>query len=183
MTLQRHTWLWVGLTVLACTQGCIWPSPKDKQRSDLGPAAGPGEDEGSPFHRPGQPCLVCHGSQFVVAGTVFHGSSDPATNGAAGVRVAITDADGRAFTPVLTNLTGNFMVRIEGGLAAPVDEGEGRLAIPFTPRFPLRVTVSDATMTIVRPMRSLIEREGSCAGCHGPSPGASSAGRVYLEGP
>lgn len=118
-----------------------------------------------PMHRPGQPCLTCHDGSignpgaFSVAGTVY--VDEAGKTPAAGADVTLTSADGakRAFR---TNAAGNFFAR-------PND---------FTPVYPMRARVDYAGITVE--MASLVGRDGSCGDCHGPTPGPSSAGRIFV---
>ena len=162
------------LAALALLAGC-WPSVEEEAARDLGPEVG----EEGPTHRPGQPCLACHGERyspgeavFVLAGTVYERATDP--RGLYGAEVRMTDAEDRTFT-VLTNQAGNFMVA-----AGDDDEGEGEgyLRVPFRPTFPIRVDVRRGATEKV--MRNVIGREGSCAACHTDPPGATSAGKVFV---
>lgn len=105
-----------------------------------------------PRHRPGQPCLTCHGGagpanrELAVGGTVVatRGSSEPLV----AARVTITDARGAART-AQTNGAGNF-------------------AIPKADwpdiTFPLRVVLE--AEGVRREMVSSIGRDGGCATCH-----------------
>jgi hypothetical protein len=119
-----------------------------------------------PLHRPGQPCLTCHGEagpsshQFVMAGTVFavKGESDPAAE----AQVVIEDVTG-SFFAATTNAAGNFYI--------PVGE--------WSPTTPLTVQVPKAGLQ----MMSLIGRAGSCADCHTLTSGPTSPGPVYLARP
>ncbi len=120
------------------------------------------------LHRPGQPCLVCHGADYTpgdevfrVAGTVYDLPSS--TEGLDGVTVVLTDADGQEFR-LESNRAGNFYMESDDG----------------DPRFPLWVSIeSGGTRTR---MESPIMREGSCAHCHTrEGPGRTSVGQVYLR--
>jgi hypothetical protein len=119
-----------------------------------------------PTHRPGQPCLVCHGgsgpagAEFSVAGTVYlvKGQPDPAPN----VTVKITDADGHTKSAT-TNSVGNFFIRVEEG----------------APTAPYGVEL-DYTSGYRNPMGTKVGRDGSCAGCHFGKPAPSTPGAVYL---
>jgi hypothetical protein len=145
--------------------GCGDPAA-DAAVSALGPET-PGVPPG-PKHRPGQPCLVCHGpsgaarSPFSLAGTLYREKGKPAVLGRADV--AVTEATGRKFV-VRSNCAGNFYV-------SPVD---------FTPRAPFWVSVTYLAETI--DMESPVYREGSCASCHHEPAGALSAGAVFLVEP
>jgi hypothetical protein len=127
----------------------------------------PGVSPG-PLHRPGQPCLVCHGEagpsshEFVMAGTVFavQGQSDPAP----GVQVVIEDVTG-SFFGITTNEAGNFYITTD----------------QWSPTLPALVTISKGQS--FQQMNTHISRDGSCADCHTETPGPTSAGPVYLNTP
>lgn len=173
---------WCALVVAIPAAGCLSDPP---QLDD--PAVQGNYYDGDEEHRPGQPCLLCHGSdhflrppgevRFVVAGTVYPGIADGEDDGLEGVTVSITDAEDRDFSAV-TNEVGNFMVQVDTGSSAQDDLGRGWVSIPFDPKFPLRVTISAGADE--QEMRTTIHRDGSCAHCHGPEPGADSVGRVFL---
>lgn len=116
-------------------------------------------------HRPGQPCLLCHGGalgdpeEFSVAGTVF--LQPTGTEPANRATVELTGADGSVFE-LVTNSAGNFYA----------EPGE------FTPEFPLEVEVHHQDQTAT--MHSTIGRDGSCAGCHTDPAGPDSPGHVYV---
>jgi hypothetical protein len=162
--------------------------------SQLGPEA-PNIPKG-PYHRAGQPCIVCHGDdgpanvKFAVAGTVFYGpgtKTDSNGNaipliGAGSVNVYIEDSSGSMgsmLPPVTTNCVGNWWIK----------------ASDYTPSFPLLVTITGPTVgngTATQTMRTQIGREPSCGMCHQvqsypDQPGAISnyyqtPGVVYLTG-
>ena len=117
--------------------------------SDLGDEAN-GVQPG-PTHRPGQPCLVCHGGsgpgspQWSVAGTVYE--SEDGTSPLSGGQVTITDATGSSRT-LGTNQVGNFYISVDD----------------WNPAYPLHVEVSSNGTTMV--MSSRINGNGSCATCH-----------------
>ncbi len=125
------------------------------------PGVGPG-----PTHRPGQPCLVCHGGQgpasfqMSLGGTVYdtQGQSAPAE----GVQVQIEDITGASVTAT-TNSAGNFFV--------PLDQ--------WQPKFPLLMQVSRGGVT--QQMLTYSSREGSCAGCHSNPSGPRSPGPIYVN--
>jgi hypothetical protein len=125
------------------------------------------------WHRPGQPCLLCHGDYLadspilLVAGTVFAApTSATFVNGAV---VEVTNAQGNAITRT-TNCTGNFFVE--------EDNPEGWIAA-----FPLFAAVTCPDPNGGEPRRVVmgtrIGRDGSCAGCHLQTPSATSPGWVY----
>ncbi len=131
---------------------------------DLGPEQA-GVPKG-PTHRPGQPCLVCHGGSgpgsptFSVAGTVFRTKAE--RTGAAGVLVILADADGvtKAFR---TNEVGTFYVQDS----------------QWAPRFPLRAVVRNGTTDLE--MKTLINGDGSCGSCHRDPAAPDAVGHVYAE--
>jgi hypothetical protein len=153
--------------------GCSIDWPAASRGDQLGPEV----TERGPLHRPGQPCMWCHGgpaasaNEFLVAGTVYRRESD--ATGANGATVTIVDATGATFVAT-TNAAGNFFVTSGGGRGR-----EGQLAVAAPPVFPL--TVSVAAGGIEKRMRSQIGREGSCATCHLEPPGAALVGKVYVE--
>src|SRR6202020_2306636 len=96
---------------LALAGACDANPVHDNEVAALGP-----EPTGSPGpdHRPGQPCLVCHGGsgpaslQFAVAGTVYQAQSGAAV-GQNGAVVSLNDTNGVTATAT-TNSVGNFWV-------------------------------------------------------------------------
>jgi hypothetical protein len=136
----------------------------DQQVQALG-GERPGVPPG-PLHRPGQPCLVCHGADgpsshlFVFGGTVYQVQNG--STAASGATVTIEDVNGSAFSAT-TNKVGNFYITPD----------------QWTPTFPTTVTVQKG-MDSQMMAPSIISRDGSCANCHQPEAGPTSAGRVYL---
>jgi hypothetical protein len=167
----------LALLVLLAAPACLGTSPEEEARAAQGE-----DDDGDEEHRPGQPCLTCHGESyapgddvFVVAGTIYLLPGDE--DGLRGARIDMVDAVGHEFTAV-SNRVGNFMVEVRSGLGSPRQREHGRLEIPWDPVFPLEVTVSHGND--VQEMESYIWRDGSCAGCHtGPDDGTKSVARVY----
>jgi hypothetical protein len=155
----------VASVVLAAAllPGCFDPV-HDERVDALGPEA-PGVERG-PWHRPGQPCTVCHGGKgpgsptFDLAGTAFERPGDrvPLVGGT----IRLVDGAGRSLA-VDTNEAGNFWV------------SESELTLSF----PLWVSVEYGATVIE--MRTPIFRARSCADCHADPPGPSSAGHVYLR--
>lgn len=131
---------------------CFDPEHKDEVNA-LG-----GETSGvrtGPTHRPGQPCLVCHGgsgpgnAQFSIAGTIYANRDKPAVK--QGVEVTITDVTGDART-LVSNQAGNFYISID----------------QWSPTFPVNVSLAypgldPKTQT---QMQSPIGRNGGCGFCH-----------------
>jgi hypothetical protein len=132
-----------------------------------------GVDEGE-FHRPGQPCTVCHDEYggapvFSIAGTIFsipaiEGSKPRPVNNA---RVTLTDTTGNPRT-VTTNCVGNFFLTPE----------------QYDPQFPVHVVVEadlpDDGGVLRKSMATDIGRERSCGGCHVGAPSTSSPGWVWV---
>ncbi|MCC6993982.1 MAG: hypothetical protein IT370_05075 [Deltaproteobacteria bacterium] len=169
-----------GLIVMGLVGGCIGDSPEDQQAAALG-----NQRDGDPEHRPGQPCLACHsteyspgGGAFVLAGTIYMRAGDPDSAGVEGAEVIMKDKAGHQFT-ALTNRTGNFMVTVDSALDAPSQRARGRLRIPWQPVFPVEVSVG--IDGVEKDMETLIWREGSCAGCHvGSQTGTDHVERVWF---
>ena len=150
----------LGFAVTAAVVLSCGDPARSVPAAELGPEV-PGVEEG-PLHRAGQPCLVCHdGSRsrpFALAGTVY--LTPEADDPAVGAAVRWVDAEGRR-GEARTNCAGNFFV-------LPED---------FTPAYPLWVSVAVGSLEVA--MDSPINGDGSCAHCHGLSPGPSSTERVY----
>lgn len=166
----------VPLLVLALASGCANPI-QDARIEQLGP-----EDPGVPpsdIHRPGQPCLLCHGPykgaepEMTVAGTIYgyswdaaHAKDDPIP--VEGVTIEISDTFGTS-PPVApkTNCAGNFYLTKDD----------------WNPSFPLRVAIrypvpGEENGERVS-MGTRISRDGSCNGCHVGKPNQGSPGWVY----
>ena len=116
----------------------------------------------SEFHRPGEPCALCHSNKgpadsvFALGGTIFWGPDDyNARVDNAYVRILDANKTRRCF---VTNCNGNFYVK---------KEDFSRIT------FPLLVSVErtvkpgvDENTLVIRRMSSHIGREASCATCH-----------------
>jgi hypothetical protein len=122
-----------------------------------------------PTHRPGQPCLTCHGgsgpakTQFSLGGTVYE--TEGQTMPSVGSEVLVEDIEGNLWTTSPTNSAGNFFV----------------LLSDFAPHYPAQPTVipEDGAQSIL--MTTHIARDGSCADCHSDPAGSASAGPVYAH--
>jgi len=153
----------VAIVVAAILAAC-----GDPVHSNEVDALGPEKNGVSPGpnHRPGQPCVICHGSsgpaspQFAIGGTIYlvKGQPDPAP----GVTVKITDSRGQTRTAT-TNKVGNFYI----------------LASDWDPLPPHTVELG-YTGGYTANMGTKIGRDGSCAGCHFGKPGPDTPGPVYL---
>ena len=156
---------WVAAVGLATALAACVDESHELQVQSLGGEA-PGVSPG-PLHRPGQPCLVCHGeagpssNTFVMAGTVYavQGQSAPA----AGAQVVIVDSAASVFT-INTNEAGNFY--IPTGVWSPV-----------MPTWVPQITLGKTTAI----MQTHISRAGSCADCHTLNPSPTSPGPVYMN--
>ena len=118
--------------------------------------------EKSQYHRPGEPCALCHSkegpadSQFVLAGTIFWGP-DNYDRRVPNAYVRVIDANG-AKKCFVTNCNGNFYVQTDQFAK---------------PTFPMLVSVEvtkdpgrDNSTVKLRTMGGHIGRESSCATCH-----------------
>jgi hypothetical protein len=118
-----------------------------------------------PDHRPGQPCLVCHGgegpasSRFSVAGTVYAVFKESAP--AVGAQVQVEDITGAVRVP-LTNSVGNFYISAD----------------QWEPTYPIQMQVTLGPVS--NQMLTHVGREGSCAACHQSEVGPASPGPVYV---
>jgi hypothetical protein len=158
------------LLVLAAGIPGALPACADPVHADLVASLGP-EASGvspGPLHRPGQPCLVCHGGmgpatlKLSVGGTVYsvRGQEPPAV----GAAVQIEDIEGNYWTTD-SNAAGNFFVE----------------AAHFAPAYPIRMEVVSADGTLTQRMQTYAGRNGSCADCHSDPTSPTSPGRVYLS--
>lgn len=116
------------------------------------------------YHRPGEPCALCHSekgpasSTFALGGTIFWGPDDYFSRvDNAYVRIKDSRKTTRCF---VTNCNGNFYVRTEDfdKLTYPLLVSVERTTTPG----------SGATETtqVIRRMSSHIGKEPSCAVCH-----------------
>jgi hypothetical protein len=135
---------------------------------DNGVKALGGETNGvgpGPLHRPGQPCLVCHGGagpgspEFAVAGTVF--KTLDGRDFLPGADVTLTDTAGREVT-LRTNQNGNYYIPAE----------------QWTVAYPMHVKVTYKGK--VAEMKTHVGRDGACATCHVDPVSQSTVGHVYL---
>jgi hypothetical protein len=154
--------LLLGLAVAACDANPV----HDNEVSALGaeaPSVAPG-----PTHRPGQPCLVCHGgsgpasSVFSVGGTIFESKTGTPPVPLSGGTVNLLDTNSSAATAT-TNTAGNFYL----------------LASAWAPTFPVHVE-SVAYGGASASMTTHIGRDGSCASCHYDPPDNETPGHVYV---
>ncbi len=155
----------LGLALAAA--GCADPV-HDQAVSNDGP-----EDPSVPAgatHRPGQPCLDCHGgsgpasSQFTVGGTVYQVAYSQETGQPSplqGAEVQMTDVNGSEWH-VPTNETGNFFVSVS----------------EWNPTFPMTIQV--IYKSALQNMTTHVSRAVSCADCHKDPPGSRSPGHVYI---
>ena len=151
----------IGL-LAACSVTCSLDPVHDEASADLGPEAS-GVAPG-PMHRPGQPCLVCHGASgtapaMSVGGTIF--AAADSTVPLPGATVYLSDTFGRTFR-TSTNAAGNFYVE----------------ASAWAPIFPMYVTVAFGGVS--NAMSTQVGRDGSCAACHVDPASRESAGHVFL---
>lgn len=156
--------LGLGLALAGCG------NPAIDQQVDALPPEVPGVPQ-SEFHRPGQPCLLCHGPyggakpEMSVAGTIF-ATPGKAPTPVGGVVVTITDSFGDVHTKT-TNCIGNFFIKSDEWL----------------PGFPLAAKIEypslGGTGTTPAYMSTRIGRDGSCAGCHHGVRGLDTPGSVY----
>jgi hypothetical protein len=130
-------------------------------------ALGPETGSPGPLHRPGQPCLTCHGGsgpaklQFSEGGTVYlnQGGGMPAP----GASVQIEDILGNLWT-TQANAAGNFFVTLSD----------------FAPHYPTQMQVTSSDGTVSLQMLTHVGRDGSCADCHTATAGPTSPGPVYV---
>lgn len=141
---------WPLLVIALVSSSCIDPVHSDAVDA-LGPEAA-GVREG-PEHRPGQPCLTCHGGDgpgptWVAAGTVYEVRGDLSKPLVRGI-VKLEDSAGKSIE-TSTNKVGNWWIE------------ERR----FTPVFPLYATVYDESRANQAQMVTRIGRNAGCGYCH-----------------
>jgi len=154
------------LALAALLAGCGNPVVDDEISAlgDEKPGVPPSE-----YHRPGQPCVLCHGPyegadpELSLAGTIYATAEEPVP--IEGVRVLVTDSVG-AKREKRTNCAGNFFWTAE----------------EYIPSFPLKVEIAFQSASGPErraSMGSRIGRDGSCAGCHVGERSDASPGRVF----
>jgi hypothetical protein len=155
----------LGMAGLGGAGACNQDPVHDDEVSALG-----GEDPNvpsGPDHRPGQPCLVCHGGSgpasavFAVGGTAYVAQTGPDVP-LSGATVSLLDANGSP-AQATTNSVGNFWIP----------------ASAWTPTFPVHVegvTFGQYSAQMV----SHIGRDGSCASCHYDPAGGSAVGHIFI---
>jgi hypothetical protein len=152
--------------IAAIVGACDGDPVHDNEVTALGPEAA-GVSPG-PLHRPGQPCLVCHGGsgpssvQFAVGGTIYQAQSGLVVP-QGGATVSLVDTNSVSAS-ASTNAVGNFWV--------PESQ--------WVPTFPVHVE-SVSYGDVSASMTSHIGRDGSCASCHFDPPGGDLVGHVYLS--
>ena len=159
-------WLSSALALACTATSCFIDPVHDNDVSALGPEE-PNVSTG-PDHRPGQPCLVCHGgsgpatAQFSIAGTIYdtQGQKKPSQ----GAAVTMVDNNGSMSPMTVTNRVGNFYIELGA----------------WAPNNPIHsVTVTSGNNS--SQMLTHIGRDGSCAGCHFNPPGPMTPGPVYVN--
>ena len=156
---MRRVVFFVALCVSACSDPI-----RTRSVEELG-----GEDPATPVgpeHRPGQPCLVCHGAdgpsnaEFSLAGTVYQRSDTVEPLESATVR--FIDSTGAQYR-VVSNCAGNFYVG----------------AANFEPVWPVWMKIEWNGMT--QEMISPSVREGSCGACHQDPASPATVGHIYMS--
>lgn len=147
-----------AISALSCNLDPVHSASVDS----LGPEKAELYPPESQYHRPGEPCALCHSkkgpadSEFVLAGTIFWGPDDYNAR-VDNAYVRIVDAAG-AKRCWVTNCNGNFYAKKEDFSAIT---------------FPLLVSVErtvkpgqDESTLVIRRMTGHVGREASCATCH-----------------
>jgi len=184
---MRRALLPIGLVLLSsCGNRAI-----DVKIEALGPEL-QGVEEGE-YHRPGQPCLLCHDEyggkepRMVVGGTIFGTPAvsqtyvpgqpdDTMPIPAEGALVTITDSLGKVITKE-TNCIGNFWVEAKDALAFPL-----HAEIECKPGGGTGCSTTDFSDGCDRQvMTTRISRDGSCGGCHVGNRDQGSPGWVYCS--
>jgi hypothetical protein len=127
-----------GMTGSVCTSKTMWNG-----------ASGPNME-------PGASCNSCHNHAFTIFGTVYPTAHEPnLCNGANGIKVVITGADGKTQT-LTTNTAGNFY-------------SQTAVAKPFS----AQVTSGNGTR-----MMMATQQSGDCNSCHTQNGANSAPGRI-----
>jgi hypothetical protein len=150
------------------SSSCANPVHSDAVDAQGGEA--PGVREG-PTHRPGQPCLVCHGGDgpgpdFSFGGTIY--ATRAGKEALPGVTVVLRDATGTERRET-TNEVGNFYITKDTwSPTMPV-----LVRLEYTPR---------GQKTITSEMVSRVGGNGGCAYCHfDPDNTATHMPHVYMS--
>jgi len=185
---MKSTWVFTTAFFLAIAGACADPVHDDEVAA-LGPEA-PGVPPG-PTHRPGQPCLTCHGgsgpagTQFSIGGTVYttqrlplpDGGAPPASPPLDNATVTLTDSTNSTYSTT-TNSAGNFFIPLtDWAPVFPIGGAEGDAG--FATKHETQITAAPETVYMV----TQIGRDGSCADCHSYPPGPLSPGPLYLNVP
>lgn len=142
----------------------------------------------SEFHRPGQPCVDCHGPykgakpEMAIAGTIFAipTAKDGIPVPVANARISITDALGLVNgvesppavpPPKVTNCVGNFFFTTE----------EIKQTFPYEVKVECPEPSDPMKIRTTRNMVTRISREGSCNACHYRAENQSSPGWIVCE--
>jgi hypothetical protein len=154
----------IGAVLLLATvsASCFNPVHSDDVAALGGEVAGVRE---GPTHRPGQPCLVCHGGkgpgspEFEIAGTIYELRDSPSAP-AEGVEIVITDSSTPPKSITLqSNRAGNFYLEKDREsffypLYVELDDARIKQELPLVPT------------AGIRNMRTAIGRNAGCAFCH-----------------
>jgi hypothetical protein len=148
--------------LLAIGSSCNLDPVHKSEVNDLGPEHGDEYPVESQYHRPGEPCALCHSDKgpadttFVLGGTVFWGP-DNYSRRADKAYVRILDAK-KAQRCFVTNCNGNFYVKQADypGISFPLLVSVERTKDPG----------HDESTLVRRAMSSHVGRDPSCATCH-----------------
>jgi hypothetical protein len=150
------------LVVAFVTAACNDPV-RNTEVSELG-AEARGVPAG-PLHRPGQPCLACHGgdgpadTEFALAGTVYQRIDGKVPLHDATMR--FIDSAGAEYG-VVSNCVGNFWASADN----------------FRPVWPVWTKLEYEGNSVE--MTSAMFREGSCGECHADPASPSRVGHLYF---
>ncbi len=164
--MKRHA-ISLALFALAALLGACQPDPVHEDAVKAQGPETPGIPTG-PFHRAGQPCLVCHAERgpasmvMSFAGTIYQ-SYDNRTP-LEGAVVHVFDSRGHEAVTG-TNCVGNFFIQKK----------------QFDPVWPVWVQIEYGTQAgqPAAQMLSPIFRDGSCADCHHDPHATNATGHIY----
>lgn len=166
-----------AVALAAALGGCGSTGDDDTQASGDAVSTAPG-----PMMRPGENCLSCHreGGEagrrvWSAAGTVYPTATSRRTEGVAGVKVTLTDINGKEVV-LTTNAVGNFYTAEPLAFDGKAYAFDGRPDEPGKmPRFRIRLDYKGKSREMPYDAPA-----GSCNACHSSPDPIDARGRIFL---